>query len=530
MKRVLALVGLLALVFGSCQSAPPIPSYGSVDSAAVELLANGKAKVIDIVGFNDFHGTLAEEPKGKNPGIAKLAGAILALRAANPNTLLLSGGDNYQGSALPAITKGKVVNEFFKLVGLAASAVGNHEFDWGPGYFRDWSAQGGFPFLAANIKDRASGKQVAWAEPYLVLNLGGHRVAVLGLSSLTTLSTTKQEFIAGLEFTDPAVAAAEWVPAIRKKENPELLIVLTHVPSVADKADPAKALGTPEFFELDSLAKVPGIDAIITAHSHNTVAGFAGKVPVIQGYYNGRTLGRLRVTFAEDGSFGIVPSVEEIYKTKDSIAPSPAAAKILDDATALYGKELGAVVARLTAELPHPANANVTPMGKWVCDLMRARYGVQVAFQNGGGLRKGFAAGDLKVSDFWELMPFDNYTITFTVSGKALKEIVAHGLDSKDFGNGQFSGLRLVYDPALAGAERILSMTLDDGSPVVDGGTYTVAMNDFQFGGGDKYAMVKPAAGSVKETFEPIREMLIEEARKAGTIVPPSVDGIVTKK
>jgi 2',3'-cyclic-nucleotide 2'-phosphodiesterase (5'-nucleotidase family) len=126
-------------------------------------------------------------------------------------------------------------------------------------------------------------------------------------------------------------------------------------------------------------------------------------------------------------------------------------------------------------------------------------------------------------------MPFDNYTVTFKTSGKALKEMIAHGLDSKDFGNGQFSGVKVKYDPAATGAAKILEIALDDGTPVTDDGVYTVGTNDFQFTGGDKYTMIKPNATDVKETFEPVRDILIEEAKKTGVIVVPSVEGIVSK-
>lgn len=533
MKRiVIALLLVSSLLFGCATAPKPVdyPIYGSVDKAVVEVLADGNAKNVTILSFNDFHGTLAEEPKGKSPGIAKMATYILDARKADPNTIVVSAGDNYQGSALPAITKGKVVNEFYKLIGLAASAVGNHEFDWGPTYFDQWTADGGFPFLAANLYDKASGKPVLWAKPYQVVKVGGHTVAFIGLATQETLTKTKQEYIDALDFKSPVEAATIWVAELEKTVKPEVIIALTHIPSAAGK-DAGTATGMAELNELEMLCRVDGIDAVVTGHSHNTVAGMLYGVPVVQGYYNGRTFGKLFIAFADDGSFKITPSVDEYFKVKDKIAENPDAKKILDDYTAKYGTELKNKVADISGgDLAHSNTANVTPMGKWTCDAMRSRYNVQVAFQNGGGLRKGFPAGVVTVGDFWELMPFDNYTITFEVSGAVLKQIVAHGLDSKDFGNGQFSGLKVVYNPAIADATKIVSLVLDDGTPVDDAKMYSCAMNDFQFGGGDKYTMVKPNAKKVVETFEPIREMLIEEAKKAGTIKVPSVDGIVTKQ
>lgn len=519
MKRFVLPVLLVFLLLAGCQTTvnqvpvkPVLVDRGSVDSKVVELV-NGKAKTVDIMTFNDFHGTLVEEPKGKNLGIAKMATVILEAKKTNPNTLLMSGGDLYQGSALSALTKGAVVNDYLAYVGLVASAVGNHEFDWGPDYFATWSAAGKFPFLAANILDKKTGKVASWAKAYDIVLVGGHKIAFIGFATMETLTKAKAEFLAGYDFQDPAKVAATLIPEIQVKEKPELIIALTHIPSVQGKETGA-ALGMAELFELEALSKVAGIDAIVTAHSHNTVAGTINGIPVVQGYYNGRTFGKLAITFEADGSHKIVPSYIESYKSKEKIAEDAGAKKIYDDFNAKFGGGLSEKVATVSGELAHSNTANVTPMGKWVCDVLKAHYGLQVYIQNGGGLRKGFAAGDIKVSDFWDLMPFDNYTVTFKTTGKALKEMIAHGLDSKDFGNGQFSGLKVKYDPSATGAAKILQISLDDGTPVTDDGVYTVGTNDFQFTGGDKYVMIKPNATNVMETFEPVRDILLAEARR----------------
>ena len=94
-------------------------------------------------------------------------------------------------------------------------------------------------------------------------------------------------------------------------------------------------------------------------------------------------------------------------------------------------------------------------------------HGVEIPFEKAAriaGYIKGRAAF---VSDFWELIPFDNYTVTFQTTGKALKEIIANGLDSVDFDNGQFSGVKVKYQPGVAGAAKIVALTLDDGSAVL---------------------------------------------------------------
>jgi 2',3'-cyclic-nucleotide 2'-phosphodiesterase (5'-nucleotidase family) len=168
-------------------------------------------------------------------------------------------------------------------------------------------------------------------------------------------------------------------------------------------------------------------------------------------------------------------------------------------------------------------------MGYWVCEAMRSRFDAQVAVMNGGGLRKGFPAGQATVQDFWDLMPFDNTAIVFKVSGKVLRKIIDHGIDSAAFGNGQFSGLVVRYDPGRAFENKILSMTLADGSPVGDGGEYSVVTNDFMFlNGGDGYTMMPSAdKASYVETFVPIRDVLIDRAKRDGRMSAEKVDVLV---
>ena len=525
MKRF-SLSILLSLVFlVGCQS---IPEFGSVDQNRVELI-NGKARNIDILSINDFHGALVEDPKDKNVGAAKLATIIFDTKKANPNTLLVAGGDLYQGNALSAITKGAVVNDYLAYLGLIDSAVGNHEFDWGPDNFATWSKDGKFPFLAANIIEKKTGQVPTWAKPYHVILLGGHKIAFVGFSTMETLTKAKADFLVSYDFQDPSKVAAKLIPEIIHQEKPELIIAVTHIPAIADTNDTTKVLGMAELNELDALVKIPGINAVVTGHSHYMVAGTTNGIPVVQAYYNGRAVSKLAVNFTADNTFTITPSNIEAFKTKDKIAEDAGAKKIYDDYNARYGAELAKKVAIVSGNLSHSNTANVTPMGKWVCDVLKARYGVQVYVQNGGGLRKGFVAGEVTVNDFWELMPFDNYTVTFKTTGKVLKEIIASGLDSEDFGNGQFSGVKVKYNPAVTGAAKIVSLTLDDGSEVSDSALYSVGTNDFQFSGGDKYTMIMPNATEVKETFDPLRDILIEAAKKSGTIVAPSIEGIVTK-
>ncbi|MBP7095152.1 MAG: 5'-nucleotidase C-terminal domain-containing protein [Spirochaetia bacterium] len=524
-RIAIALVALLSLLV-SCQTAP-IAEYGSLDRAAVELLANGSARRVDIVSFNDFHAALVEEltvvdggviVQGKNPGMAKLATAMRDMKRTNPNTVFVSAGDSYQGSALSILSEGRIVSEFLKSMGVAASAVGNHEFDWGDGHFAEWSASGGFPFLAANIVEKATGEIPSWAKPYVIIKVGGHRIALLGLATLETPTATTPANVAAYDFLDAAATARFWVNRIRATEKPEVLIALTHIPAAVDKLDASRAVSASELGELEALAAVDGIDAIVTGHSHARVSAKTDGVPVVQAYYNGRGLGRIAITFRDDGSFSLSTGFVDLYSAKDSILEDPEAKALYARYMAEHGATLLREVATVEGDLSHDRSSNVTPMGLWVGKAMIERFGAQVAIMNGGGLRKGFAPGQVAVQDFWDLMPFDNTAVVFKAKGSALRAMIEHGLDSVGFGNGQFAGLVVEYDPMKPQGAKIVSMRLADGTPVADDGLYAIVTNDFIFEGGDGYVMMKANALDAVNTFVPIRDALVEAAEKAGVI------------
>ena len=150
-----------------------------------------------------------------------------------------------------------MVNEYLAYLGLTNSAIGNHEFDWGPNHFNAWSKDGRFPFLAANIIDKRTGQIPPWTKSHQIVLLGGHKIASIGFFTVETLSKTKADYSADYDFLEPAKVAARLVPEILRDEKPQLIIAATHLPSVADPAQPGKASGMPELYELDALAKVP---------------------------------------------------------------------------------------------------------------------------------------------------------------------------------------------------------------------------------------------------------------------------------
>lgn len=487
-----------------------------------DLIKEGKLSSVDIISFNDFHGNVAEDVSqtGKNVGMAKLVGAVKEAVAQNPNSIVVSGGDNYQGTAISNLTYGAPVSDMMKGMDVLASAVGNHEFDWGADRIAQWAKDGDLTYLASNIYDKKTGKPVEWAKPYIIQEKGGLKIAFIGLAHPDTPTLTKAEYVNGLEFRDPAVAAQEWIDFLKAGKAPEgkpdVIIALTHLDSAQD-ATTGVITGT----AADLCKKVTGLDGVISAHSHLTVSGKVNGVPVVQAYYNGRSLGKLSIVLGADGKVvTIAPSVNAISANKSNIIPDAAANATYDK----YNKELSPVLSEklgtTTGELTHDRNSkgSVSLLGKWACDVMKAATGSQVAIQNGGGLRRSLLKGDITMGDMYEIMPFDNYLVTVEVSGADLRKAIDHGINNPKISDGQFSGLKVTYDPKAEQGKSIKTITLDDGTPLKDDAYYKVVINDFMLTGGDGYDFSK--AKNVVNTYIPIRDALVDAVKKAKTLTP----------
>lgn len=502
-KQIALLLALMLVVSGLM----PVMSF-----------ADDNSVVIDVYSFNDFHGALAEG--GKNVGMAKLVGAVKAHQAENPNTIIVSAGDNYQGSAMSNLTYGEPVNDMFKMMGVNLSAVGNHEFDWGVDRIPTWAKEGGFTFLASNIYDKATGKPVEWAQPYAIVEKDGKKIAFLGLATTETAYKTKAEFVSGLDFKDPAESAKTWVDYLKAGKDeagvPDAIIALTHIPASqkgygADINEPVTG------DEVSAIAAVDGIDGIVSAHNHATVAGYVNDVPTVEAYYSGRALGHLQLTFTGD-ALTVTPGVDELYKRSDDITPDSAALASYTKWNEDLAPVLNEVLGKADGEFSHDRYDGISTsvLGSWVCQVMADKAGTQIALQNGGGLRRAIPSGDITYGLMYEVMPFDNTLVTMDLSGADILKNIEHGLGNEEIGNVSFSGLKIEINPDKPFGERVVSIALADGTPLDMSAYYSVVVNDFMYPTGDNFDFT--GAKNVVNTFEPIRDVLVDAVKAEGTI------------
>jgi len=477
-------------------------------------------KEITILTINDYHGSLA--PAGSNVGAAKLVDAIKTEKAKNPEgTIIVSAGDNYQGSAMSNLLYGEPVSAVFKEMGLELSAVGNHEFDWGIDRIVKWAEDGELTFVCTNIYDIRTNEPVDWAEPFVIIEKEGVKVGFIGLATPETAYKALKKYVVNYEFRDPVEVITEWVPKV-KDAGADIIIALTHLGSFQDKEGNITG-------EAAALCEVDGVDAVISAHTHQRVSGYVSGKPIVQAYKNGRTVGKIVYTFDENNNLiSSVPSLDHLYKRPDTLKDDANTLAIYKKYEEELGPVLGKVLGKTTVDLDHDRYAGPSLLGEWACEIMKDKVGVQIAMTNGGGLRVPVPAGEITAGILYEVMPFDNTLYTMKLSGADVKANIEHGIMNEDIGWIQISGVRVTYNSKAEAGNRITSMVLEDGTVVEMDKYYTVVTNDFMFTGGDKYNFENSKDGL--DTFIPIRDALMEAVEKAGVISPKKQNWLSEEK
>ena len=209
-----------------------------------------------------------------------------------------------------------------------------------------------------------------------------------------------------------------------------------------------------------------------------------------------------------------------------------------------------------TALFPHTLTDMGTKemaLGDLIADAMKARYGVQLALQNGWGCRStlpatapdeylpanlalrrpqaGYAAGppyDLVQGDFGKIMPFGNRVITRTITGAQLWTALEHGFalyPSNFNGFPQIAVFSVSFSQGAPAGSRVLSVTLQGGGAIPNDGTlYTFATNDFINGGGDGYTVFAGTPGTVQERLH----IVVADYVQGLGSVSPGVAGRIT--
>lgn len=512
-------------------------------------------RTLTIIGTNDLHGALVRLPL-----IAGYIANVRAARAADGGgVLLVDGGDLFQGTLESNLAEGADVIKAYNAMGYAASAIGNHEFDFGPigpavtaqhpdedprGALKARISEATFPFLETDIVDE-HGESLAWRnlKRSVIVEVAGVKVGLLGASTEATPTTTMPANFAGLAMRPAAASIAEEAQSLRAN-GAQVVVVIAHIGSacrdIEHHEDTSSCDKGDELFRvIDQLP--PGlVDVFVAGHTHAMVAHRINGVAAIESLSSGRAFGRVDVQVTGgrvSGATIFEPTlVCPLDKENNPVAvadchPSPyegrpvvADAKvqtIVDAALARAGERRADKLGVVLASTMTKAYGSESPEGDWFSDLMlAARPEADVSLTNGGGLRADIPGGELTYGRLFEAMPFDNKFALVHVTGKHLRRLVTSNLQR---GGGILSWGGLTAK-ARCKDGKLAAEIVVHGKLISDDASYIVVTSDFLASGGDGLlGRLHLPDGAIQMTDQVIRDAMADVLRKRGGAVDPKL-------
>ncbi|WP_326563927.1 bifunctional metallophosphatase/5'-nucleotidase [Micromonospora peucetia] len=553
--------------------------------AATPAQAAGAARTrtwdLTVLGTSDTHGNVYnwdyysdaeyDDSRHNDVGVAKLAALVKQIRAERRGraTLVLDAGDTIQGTPLatfyakqePITVTGEThpMANAMNVLGYDAVTLGNHEFNYGLPLLAKWISQLGFPALAANAVNVATGKPAFL--PYVIKKVSVGfaapplRVGILGLTNPGSAIWDKANVEGRLRFDDMIATAARYVPIMRARGADIVLISAHGGDSGTSSYGPELPIENPTALIAQ---QVPGIDAILFGHAHAEVAEkfvtnerTGEQVLLTEPSKWGQRLSRMDFTLArERGRWKITKKSAALLNT-NTVVEDP---KVLAAVRAQHRKTVAyvnQVVARSTVELSAAESRyRDTPILDFINHVQTEVVGQALAGTPYAGLpvlsiaapfsrTAVFPAGDVKIRDVAGLYVFDNTLEAVVLSGAEVRAYLEYSAKYfptlapgapvdptaisdpavPDYNYDVISGLDYDIDISKPVGQRVTRLVLSGtDTPVPDNAQFVVAVNNYRRSGGGNFPGIVKT--QVYNEQQEIRQLLIDWAQARGTIDP----------
>jgi len=422
---------------------------------------------------------------GKVGGFAHLKTLVDRLRGeyGREQTLLMDGGDTWQGSATSLWTRGQDMVDACNLLGVDVM-TGHWEFTYLEDEIRANLERFQGEFVAQNVKvsedalfegaeafDEDSGHAF---KPYTIREMKGFRVAVIGQSFPYTPIANPARFIPNWTFGIRDGEMQELVNQVRADHQPHAVIVLSHNGMDVD---------------IKMAEVVSGIDVIFGGHTHDAVPApvavnnAGGTTLVTNAGSNGKFLGVMDLELSEQGVKGyryrLLPVFANLLDADSGMT------QLITEIRAPYATQLNEELAVADELLYRRGNFNGT-FDQVICDALRVQLNAQISLSPGFRWGTTVLPGDAITFDNVMDQTAITYPETYVrpMTGAEIKlilEDVCDNLFNADpfYQQGgdmvRVGGLDYVVNPMAEIGSRISEMRLDDGSVVEAGKSYLVA-------------------------------------------------------
>ncbi|MDU0957011.1 MAG: bifunctional metallophosphatase/5'-nucleotidase [Bradyrhizobium sp.] len=532
--------------------------------AALPVHAEDEPVSLRILAINDFHGNLKPPPAGirvadpADPaktsmvpagGAEHMASLVKLLSDGQPNTIFVSAGDLIGASPfLSAMFHDEPTIEAMSEMGLALSAVGNHEFDEGKDELLRMQNGGCHPtegcrgpqrFTGAKFHYLAASTFLAGTDktvfpPYEIRTFEDIPVAFIGLTLKATAGIISPASAAGLDFRNEAESINALIPELKAK-GVQAIVVLIHEggwPSGGMNECPGLSGPIVDIVkDLDS-----AVDIIISGHTHQAYVCTIDKRLVTSADKFGTLVTAIDVKL--DRTTRDVVSATATNIVVDTTLPKDPAQTALIDA---YEKVAAPIANRPAGSIAQPLSrvpngAGESALGDVIADAQlaaTAKGGAVIAMTNPGGIRTDLARRDdgaVTYADVFASQPFRNQLMTVTLTGAEIKAALEQQwLDPARPRILQISnGFSYAFDPKQPAGGRVdaASMMLA-GKPVDPAASYRVALNTYLALGGGDFTAFKGGRDPVVGPYDD--EALFAYLKANSPLAPPPRDRILNR-
>lgn len=495
---------------------------------------------VTILSTTDLHGNILPVDyytnKADNRGLAKIAALVRQARKDNPNLLLLDSGDTIQGTPLEYYHNRKnnqppdPMMLSMNALHYDAMAVGNHEYNFGLKVLEKARHEATFPWLSANTYKQGT-NETAY-DPYLVKEVNGVRVGILGLTTPGIPNWENPPNYAGLEFRETVSEAQKWVKVLREKEHVDLVVIAMHMGLEEDirtgELNPSNVMN--ENAAVKIARQVAGVDVILMGHTHREVPSlYINNVLLTQADYWGHRLARVDVYLEKDAANASWRVVAKAARTLsvDSAKPDEEVAKLAapydSETQAWLGRVIGDSPADLTAQDSRFRDTAIMDLIQRVqLEAGHADVSLAAPFNLQARINKG----PVTVRDIAGLYIYENTLVVIEVTGQQLKDALEHSakyfrayepgkqpsdlVDEKipAFNFDIAEGVTYDLDITKPVGQRIQNLRFR-GQPLKPEQKLKLAVNNYRVNGGGGYTMYKDAP-IVERSSEEIRDLIID--------------------
>jgi 2',3'-cyclic-nucleotide 2'-phosphodiesterase (5'-nucleotidase family) len=409
---------------------------------------NDTSRVV-LLSVNDMHAKIDNFPRFKS--------LVDSIRGCHKNVLLLSAGDIFTGN--PVVDqypdKGYPMIQLMNLTGFNASALGNHEFDYGQEVLTNRIAQAEFPILSANIFFNET--PPLDIKPFTIITLdNGLKVGILGLIQINDagIPDTHPSRLKGISFK-PGIEIApdyKWLA-----DSCNVVIGLSHLGFETD-VELAEKMGT--------------FDIIVGGHTHTLVSNPRefNNVLIVQSGSGLKYVTMTTLCIVDKKIVGKNAQVLEVNKHQQSDAA-------LDSLLAQFNdnKELNEVIGTAIHDI-----SGKDELGSLMTDAMTSIEPLEIAFQNTGGIRVDqLPKGDISIKEVYKLDPFGNEIIHFKLTTKELKSLIVNSFNREKEIDLQVSGISYSVITNNEGLATDVLITLPDGSNPEDSRIFQTGLSSY---------------------------------------------------